>query len=340
MANWGVTGKLGGGKTLWAVYKAAEYLRKGKRVAANIDLFSDKILYTIKDEQDVKLFRIPDSPSRRDLDLIGTGNDSSDESKNGLLILDECGNILNSRNYNDPERKKLIEWFLHARKLGWDCIFIVQNLSLLDKQIRDALIEYKVVVNRMDRLNLPLLSSLGFKIPLPKIHYANIYYGTEARAVTADKDFFRGKDLYNFYSTRQLLIGQGIGEDGESKAIDAHNAGVSSSLSPWHLKGRFMSRSALIKPYLVGGIFFGLFLGALSLGSYFWTAGYRKPVKEEKPPEVLRDLKGIVSGENGSFTVILPDGRSERSQRFSMDSDGLSVRLSDGKDHRLQGDKK
>lgn len=335
MSNWGVTGKLGSGKTLWAVWMAEQYLRDGKRVAANIDFFPEHFLKVIKDEDDIKLYRIPDSPTRRDLDVIGVGNDSSDESKNGLLILDECGNILNSRTYNDRDRKGLIEWFLHARKLGWDCIFIVQNLSLLDKQIRDALIEYKVVVKRLDRLKVPFLSSLGFKISLPQIHFANVFYGTESRAVSADKDFFRGKDLYKAYSTRQMLVGEGIGADGEVKAVETLNDAVSTVLSPWHVKGRYMSRSKLIKPYAVGGAIFGLILGCSVVVAYGLTAGYKIPDKGSQRIEVVRDLKGIVSQDDGSVVTVLGDGRSERSFRFSQDADGLAVRLADGKDHKL-----
>lgn len=340
MSNWGVTGKLGGGKTLWAVWMAVQYLRDGKRVAANIDLYPEHFLKNIKDEKDLRLLRIPDSPTRRDLDVIGVGNESSDESQNGLLILDECGNILNSRTYNDAGRKGLIEWFLHARKLGWDCIFIVQNLSLLDKQIRDALVEYKVVVKRLDRLKVPFLSTLGFKISLPQIHFANIFYGTESRSISADKDFFRGRDLYKAYSTRQMLVGEGIGADGEIKAVETLNDGVSTTLSPWHLKGRHMSRAALIKPYAFGGVIFGLFFGAATVLSYGWTAGYKLPDKTVERIEVVRDLKGLVSGDDGSVVAVMGDGRSERSFRISRDADGLAVRLSDGKDHRLEGGKK
>lgn len=341
MANWGVTGKLGGGKTLWAVWMAVQYLRDGKRVAANIDLFPEFFLKVVKDQDDLKLYRLPDSPTRRDLDVIGVGNPSSDESKNGLLILDECGNILNSRTYNDSSRKGLIEWFLHARKLGWDCIFIVQNLSLIDKQIRDALVEYKVVVKRLDRLKVPFLASLGFKISLPKIHFANIFYGTEARSISADKDFFTGKDLYKVYSTRQLLVGTGVGSDGEVVEVEPLHGGVSSCLSPWHLKGRYMSRSNLIKPYAIGGALFGLFFGSAAVIAYGWTAGYQVPVvKVEKPPEIVRDLKGLVSNQDGSMVAIFADGRSERSRRYTQDADGYAVTLEDGKLHRLEGVKK
>lgn len=45
------------------------------------------------------MIRLPDKPSLNDLLAIGVGNTSYDESRNGLLVLDECGTWFNSRSW-------------------------------------------------------------------------------------------------------------------------------------------------------------------------------------------------------------------------------------------------
>ena len=58
-----------------------------------------------------RVIRIPDKPSLNDLLVIGTGNTSYDESRNGLLVLDECGTWFNSRSWGDKDRQPVIDWF-------------------------------------------------------------------------------------------------------------------------------------------------------------------------------------------------------------------------------------
>ncbi len=117
-----------------------------------------------------------------DLNAIGRGNKTYDEKLNGLLVLDECGTWLNTRSWNDKSRQPVLDWFLHARKLGWDIIFLVQNISLVDKQAREALAEHVVYCRRLDRFAIPLIGSLlsiifGAKISAPKIHLGIVKYG-------------------------------------------------------------------------------------------------------------------------------------------------------------------
>jgi hypothetical protein len=226
MPSWAVTGKLGGGKTLWAVRMIRKYLVSGRPVASNIDIFPEKFLSPIRDEKSFCLYRLPNSIRREDLDTIGIANFSNDEIKNGLLVLDESGVSLNARSYNESGRKELIEWFLHARKLGWDLMFIVQSVSLIDKQIREAILEYRVVCKRMDRLLIPFLVWFGIKIKMPRFHFVIIRYGMEPAATIADRDVFRGNDLFSAFNTKQILT------DAQQQG------GVLSILSPWHLLTR------------------------------------------------------------------------------------------------------
>ncbi len=231
-----MTGKLGAGKTLAAVGRIRDYLNQGRRVATNLDLFMEAFKNPWNRKVDV--IRLPDKPEIEHLESLGRGHDLPypDESRNGLLVLDECGTWFNARNWNDPARKKVIDWFLHARKLRWDVIFVAQDISLLDKQARDALAEHTVFVKRLDRLRLPLVGKItklfGFEIRPPKVHLAIVKYGDTAQHPTVDKWYYRGTDLFKLYDTEQVFTDS--------------QTGNYSYLTPWHIKGRYIPRRTLI----------------------------------------------------------------------------------------------
>lgn len=222
-----VSGRLGSGKTLAAVGRIRDALAAGRRVATNLDINMDKMFTP---QRKYTLLRIPDKPSVHDLESIGCGNDVMDESKNGLIVLDELGSFLNARQFQDKGRAAVIDWLIHSRKLGWDVIFIVQHIDMVDKQIRTALVEYLVTCRRLDRLKIPLfgnfLKMLGLPFHLPKIHVGVVRYGTELNALVADKWVYMAKHLYPAYDTRQVFI-------------ENYPHGPHSMLSAWHLVGRY-----------------------------------------------------------------------------------------------------
>lgn len=229
MAVYFVTGNLGGGKSLMAVHRIKEYLTKGNKVATNLDI---QLHHMFKREnKDVTLYRLPDKPTLVDFEVIGNGNTSYDESKNGLIVLDECGTWFNSRSWADKERQKIINWFLHARKFGWDIIFIVQNISIVDKQARLALGEHVVYCRRTDRMNIPILGSIckifwGEKLPLPRVHIGVVKYGLLPTSLTVDTWVNAGSSLFLAYDTKQIFSG-------------SYENGVYSVLSPWLTHGRY-----------------------------------------------------------------------------------------------------
>lgn len=120
MAVYFVTGTLGCGKTLCTVGKIRDYLEQGRRVATNLDINLEAFT---KPDSKVSILRVPDKPTLYDLQGIGLGCEESDESKYGLLVLDELGTWFNSRNWRDKGRGEVIDWFRHARKLHWDIFF-------------------------------------------------------------------------------------------------------------------------------------------------------------------------------------------------------------------------
>lgn len=230
MAVYIVTGKLGGGKSLLTIEKIRQKLMQGCIVATNIDLNLQHLCgYFAKTP---RVIRLPDKPTIYDLNVIGSGNESYDESKNGILALDECGTWFNSRDWNDKSRKPVNDWFLHARKLGWDVYLIIQDIDLLDSQARKAIAEHTVFCKRLDRLTIPFLSMLfklisGKTLPLPRYHVARVVYGISPTDAVADRWGARGTELYKAYDTKQLFL-------------DNYPHGTHSLLTPWLQYGRYM----------------------------------------------------------------------------------------------------
>ena len=268
MAVYIFTGKLGGGKTLCGVGRLRDKLKAGCKAATNLDI--DLVALFGREARNLSVIRVPDKPKIHDLQMIGNGNLTYDESQNGLLLLDECGTWFNSRNWSDKDRKPVNDWFLHARKLGWDVILIIQDIKLLDSQAREALAEHTVFCKRLDRIQVPYLGTLykaftGYRLSGPKIHVARCVYGTNVTDFLADRWVYRGTDLFSAYDTKQLFL-----ED--------YPHAVHSLLTPWHLKGRYARPKdkefymRLTKIYwkrfrgpvaLAVGAFFGMFLSQI-----------------------------------------------------------------------------
>lgn len=206
MPTYAITGKLGSGKSLVSVGRIQDYLRKGRKVATNLDLQLDKLLHK---RSNMGYTRLPDFPTVDDFNALGRGNDTKDESKNGLIVLDECGVFFNSRDWGDKGRQAVISWLLHSRKLGWDIIFIVQSVEIIDKQIRVSLIEHVGICKRADRMRIPFiggfLAAFGLPSRPPRVHICSVKYGLDVHALVVDRWIYRGVTIQDAYDTQQIF---------------------------------------------------------------------------------------------------------------------------------------
>ena len=230
MASFFITGKLGSGKSLIAVGRAMEYLKRGCLVASNVD-FTLEGYYAAESRRTV--LRIPDKPTVADFEVLGVANSGYDDDKNGLLILDELGSWFNSRSWQDKDRKAVLEWFLHLRKRGWDVFLLVQDISMVDGQLRSMLAEHLVTCRSLDRVPIPFIGkfsrNFGFSGNLPKLHRAKVFYGEAVTDLHIDTWTYFGTEYYKAYDTKQIF-----------STFYPH--GVHSVLSPWHIKGRYLSK--------------------------------------------------------------------------------------------------
>lgn len=249
-----VTGKLGSGKTTVAVKWIVEALRDGKRVATNLDLNLVEALGP--HNKDCVVYRLPDKPTRKHLTDIGVGYDTSegyDEEKFGLVVLDEAGTWLNSRAWNDKERGPVIDWFIHARKKGWDVVFIGQDEGALDKQLVASLLEYWCECYRLDRIPIPFLASfcrmLGFDpVTFFRLHVCREFYPGKGGHKTRSYKY-RGTDVFGVFDTMQVF------SDGvvyfENGPVDLR--AVYQLLPPYYTHGRYLESEVKHAPLeLVG----------------------------------------------------------------------------------------
>lgn len=323
MATYGITGKLGSGKTLASVGRIRDYLEQGRKISTNLDIFLEHLLPV---SSRATITRLPDKPTYSDLMAIGLGNDSTDESKNGGLFLDECASFLNSRDFQDKDRKGFIDWMLHARKRGWDVFFIVQDLSMIDKQIRDALVEHWVVCKRMDRIAIPFITVLtklfGFRIMPPRVHLAIVRYGISATSPVSDRWVYRGASLYKAYDTRQVFKHINMGSQ------DSQVVGPATMLSAWHIRGRYLGRWQMYKLAVVGSFFGGALCAFLLVVSSGAMLGYERPAVLNAETEKIASVP--LSGfyfVNGRMVAMLGDGRSVESSTYQFTPTGVRVKF-------------
>lgn len=370
MAVYAITGKLGGGKGKAAVRKIQEYMKAGKRVAGNVDLRLEHLV----DELDHGTYvRIPDKPTATDLYMLGSGNrfvefdvdvrqekdgfkgfapgdmrllPGFDESHNGALVLDECGSWLNTRNFADRGRGDLLEWLIHARKYGWDVFFILQNINQGDKQLREALFEYVVRLNRLDRMRVPVLSNVVKGVTagavsgnLPRVHVGVVRLGSSPDALVVDRWVFRGDDIQAAYNTTQVFS-------------EYYPHGQHCLLSAWHLSARLEYPADFVGPvpdgdylrlakpravplpssnshmtkFLFAALLVGVCVG--SAATYMFTPKHPALVAGvvEKATKVVGSSSTVLgmgySKQGGDVLVFVSDGRAIKPDSFTVDDKG------------------
>lgn len=153
MAQYLVEGTQGGGKNLFTLSKIHNCLLIGNKVAVNFELYFHNFpLPQMETERyDNLLLSMSPHITYFDLQFLGSGvpaskgqiqqaRDDKTGSTQGVIIFDEGLKIFNSRDWNDPSRKMIVDFFIDIRKLQYDLYLISQSAQHIDKQIRESLI--------------------------------------------------------------------------------------------------------------------------------------------------------------------------------------------------------
>lgn len=248
-------GQPGTGKSTLATGIAREYASEGRKVATNYHVDWSPV----SNRPDGAMARawctvLPDRPAINDLMCIGLGwheGEFGREDRAGLLVIDEAGPWLNSRTWSDKNRAEIIDWFLHSRKRGWDVVLIAQAPSLLDKQVRDAVIEGYARCRRMDRVKVPVLG-----LAMPRIHVAVARYGLDQNAPVLQRWWYRGGDIHKCYQSYQIFA-QGDAVEAPYSTLPPRLTKWRNSLSPFAEFRRQINLSGLV---VLAGIAYGLAL--------------------------------------------------------------------------------
>lgn len=155
---WGITGNLGGGKTLSAVNLAVNAMRSGFFVVSNVTLKVDVICRTYGEHlrglyqhfdfesDDFDPFKLPTGSPR------GTPG-----GKRVLVILDECAEWIDQySNLKDPRISRFNSWLRHSSKRSQDVILIIQRLDYMNKTVR-LLISKWLIVDDLRVWRLPVI---------------------------------------------------------------------------------------------------------------------------------------------------------------------------------------
>ncbi len=204
-----VEGKLGSGKTFFAVKKAVDALSQGQVVVSNVKLDWDMV--------DRRLRKMGCEVPRNNYRFIETQEIADDPEtlkavlcKDAFLLIDEIHLIFDSRNWKQNADKggNFQVLITQARKLRIDMWFISQASTRIDGRIRDQATH---IVRCTNWRHLPILGTLfRFPITLAKICKPN---GNE---VLAREWIWRNAKIGNLYDTHQTFLG--IQLDGEAPA--------------------------------------------------------------------------------------------------------------------------
>lgn len=156
---WGITGNLGGGKTLSAVSLAVWGMSRGYFVASNVTLnvaaisselgFDVAPLYSKFDFGDVEHFDPFGLPCGSPRGTPG--------GKRVLVILDEAAEWVDQYvSAQLPHIKRFKSWLRHSSKRSQDVIIIVQRLDYLQKDFR-LLISKWLIVDDLKVWRVPVL---------------------------------------------------------------------------------------------------------------------------------------------------------------------------------------
>jgi len=234
MTDFAFVGKKRTGKSKHAVLVMRDYLKRGSRVATNIDLNLEPMFGPQSRHTYV---RVPDLPTVADFEAIGKGIDNGyDEDNFGALVLDELGVWFNARDFTDKGRAGVLKWLVHSGKFCWDVYYLLHDVEQVDKQLRNTQVEYHVAVKRTDRWPIPgvtpLAKLVGLDIRFPKMHLGIFKHGVERESMVVDRKWYKAADIYKGYDTEQVFLDRD----------NPRACGMHSVLSAWHIKGRYLPK--------------------------------------------------------------------------------------------------
>lgn len=198
---WGITGNLGGGKTLSAVEMAVRAIASDYFVVSNIDLRMDRVC-SLLGERARSLYKRCDL-STDDPDSWPWGDPrGSGGSRRVLVILDEVAEWFDQYSGTSPQVRGFLSWLRHSSKRGQDVVLVVQRKEFLAKSLR-ILVARWVWVEDLAVWRMP-----GLRIRVPFCRGLVMRYVSDRLGNSIQPLEFASKSRWGqYYYTAQLLSG-------------------------------------------------------------------------------------------------------------------------------------
>lgn len=203
---WGITGNLGGGKTLSAVQVAVQAMQSGYFVATNIELCMDEICRYCDGDWPRELYRRIDLESD-DPNSWPVGDPrGTDGGRRVLIIIDEVAEWFDQFSSTSSAVKRFLSWLRHSSKRSQDVFLVVQRREYLAKSLRILIARWlwveDLAVYRVPKLRVRIPFCGGMISRTIFDRYGNCVQRTE---------FASKKKWGKFYVTAQILSGTPLG---------------------------------------------------------------------------------------------------------------------------------
>lgn len=200
-----ITGVVGAGKTLHAVRLCCDYLRAGRTIVTNVELYPERVQECIARQWGVMIHL----DQIRHFDPEKTPNWETeipwgdDRGCPVCVVLDETHLFYNSRDWSktQTQSKQLLDFLTQSRKAAVDVIWITQDGDNVDKQFR-VLAEWQLAIVSTEHLPLGWIGKLPFKAYVVK------HVSAKSGNVVRKKWWGYDKWLFGLYKTESFLSGR------------------------------------------------------------------------------------------------------------------------------------
>ena len=202
---WGITGNLGGGKTLSGVCMAVDALERGWFVVTNVELDYDALSARLGYDSR-QMVRQVDMDDDDPMTWPAGSPRGSGGKKRVVVLLDEVAEWFDQYSSTSQKVKGFLSWLRHTSKRSQDVVLIVQRKEYLAKSLR-------ILVARWVWCE----DLAVWRIPVLKIHLP--FCGGLVMRTVHDRignvlqtmDTIRKREYGRYYSTAQCLV-SGAGE--------------------------------------------------------------------------------------------------------------------------------
>lgn len=197
---WGISGNLGGGKSLTAVSMLVDALSRGWFVVTNMDLNHDTLSAYLGYDSRQMVLRV-DMDETDPLSWPAGSPRGSGGKKRVVVVLDEVAEWFDQYSGSSQQVRGFLSWLRHSSKRGQDVILIVQRKEYLAKSLRILVARWvwceDLAVWRVPvlRIRLPFCGGLVMRNVSDRLGNCLKYLDCVSKS-------FYGR----FYSTSQCLV--------------------------------------------------------------------------------------------------------------------------------------